>query len=490
MSLVPPPIRRLLPSVMIGLAVGGLVLAMLVGLDVVPAGFAVAAVAAVLLAAFLGFELQRADVAAIEARAIAVAEGAGEAAPVEAGTMLGRRAAIALARAERAWRRRQGAVRVQRAALEAILEALHDPLLLLGSDRQVRRANAAARDLLGDRLDGRDLAATLRNPQLLDAVDQVLAGGPPRTLEFTVPVPVETTFEARVIPFRPDATEPDGEADDASVIVTLHDISAIKRSDQMRADFVANASHELRTPLAALLGFIETLRGAARDDADARERFLAIMQDQAGRMSRLVNDLLSLSRIEQDERTPPASAANVGEIVRTVAATLELRAAARRVRIRIEAPERVPDVQGDADQLAQVFQNLVDNAVKYTREETEVTVRIALAETASRVVPLAPRAGRETQMVSVAVIDRGEGIPRTHLPRLTERFYRVDTARSRQMGGTGLGLAIVKHIVNRHRGRLSIDSEVGRGSVFTVMLPVARSEERRGAEAGETTAAL
>jgi two-component system, OmpR family, phosphate regulon sensor histidine kinase PhoR len=490
------PYRRVMPAVVVGLAVFGFGLAVMVAVEAVAPGWAIAGVISVFLAAILAFEQLRADLARIDAHATRVADvvDAAPAGTADIDTPLGRRAAQAVLRTHRAWRRRHATAVVQRAALEAILEALHDPLLLLGPDRRIVRANAAARDLLGDRLDGRDLAATLRNPQVLDAVDAVLSGGAPKTLEFTVPVPVETTFKARIKLFRPERPPVDaggdGEADDATnVIVTLHDISAIKRSDQMRADFVANASHELRTPLAALMGFIETLRGAARDDADARERFLAIMADQAGRMSRLVNDLLSLSRIELDERTTPASTVVVGDIVRRVAAALELRAAARRVRIRIETPEPVPEVQGDADQLTQVFQNLIDNAVKYTREDTEVTIRITVADGAQRIVPLTPRSRRDGQVVTVAVIDKGDGIARAHLPRLTERFYRVDTARSRQMGGTGLGLAIVKHIVNRHRGGLTIESEVGRGSVFTVMLPALRAEERATLETGETTAA-
>jgi two-component system phosphate regulon sensor histidine kinase PhoR len=244
-------------------------------------------------------------------------------------------------------------------------------------------------------------------------------------------------------------------------MLTFHDITAIKRSEQMRADFVANASHELRTPLSTLIGFIETLRGPARDDPAARDRFLAIMEEQAGRMSRLINDLLSLSRIELDEHTLPAGQVDLLAVVRAVVDTLEMQADAKNMKIVLQAPEALPPVTGDPDQLTQVFQNLVDNAIKYARAGTEVTV--------SATGPDGQRRGH----VSVAVRDCGDGIARNHLPRLTERFYRVDPARSRALGGTGLGLAIAKHIVSRHRGRLSIDSEVGKGSVFTVTLPAA-----------------
>jgi two-component system phosphate regulon sensor histidine kinase PhoR len=307
----------------------------------------------------------------------------------------------------------------------------------------------------------RDLAATLRNPHLLGAVDAVLGGAASRIVEFSLPVPVERVFEARVTPYQ----GPGQGGADTAAILTFHDMTAIKRSEQMRADFVANASHELRTPLATLLGFIETLRGPARDDPEARDRFLSIMHDQSGRMARLVNDLLSLSKIELDEHTPPTGRANPLRIARSAVAALELKAAARRIRLALTAPKSLPAVVGDDDQLAQVFQNLIDNAIKYTRDNTEV--RITLSLTGGR---------RSTPMVSIAVADCGEGIARTHLPRLTERFYRVDPARSRALGGTGLGLAIVKHIVNRHRGRMTIESEVGKGSTFTVHLPVAADE--------------
>jgi two-component system phosphate regulon sensor histidine kinase PhoR len=265
-------------------------------------------------------------------------------------------------------------------------------------------------------------------------------------------------------------------ASEGGLVLSLRDVTAVRRADQLRADFIANASHELRTPLASLQGFIETLRGPARDDPAAHERFLGIMHDQAARMSRLVNDLLSLSRIEQDEHLPPTAHVDATTLVRNVMAMLELKVAARKVRLRLEAPEGLPLIIGDADQLEQVFQNLIENAIKYTREQTEVTITMArAAKNAGNLMTTSRRGG----MLSIAVIDRGEGIDRTHLPRLTERFYRVDTARSRAQGGTGLGLAIVKHIVNRHRGRLLIESEVGQGSRFTVLLPVAQEAAKR-----------
>ena len=357
------------------------------------------------------------------------------------------------------------------AGKDAVLEALHDPLLLIDEQRRVAYANAAARALFGERLLQRDLAVSLRSPALLAAVDEVLAGRQSRSVEIALPMPVERILEARV---KPLADGPGSHM--GTLILSLHDVTAAKRAEQMRGDFVANASHELRTPLSSLLGFVETLRGPAKDDAEARERFLAIMNDQAARMSRLVNDLLSLSRIEMDEHTPPTGTADMGRIVRTVATMLELKAAQRKISLRIEGPAQLPPVQGDEDQLAQVVQNLVDNAIKYAREQTEVTV--TLEATVAETGDLRTRAPRT---VRVAVRDRGDGIAKSHLPRLTERFYRVDAARSRALGGTGLGLAIVKHIVNRHRGRLLIDSEVGQGSIFTLVLPVAEAAAGRPA---------
>ena len=378
---------------------------------------------------------------------------------------------------------------------EAILEALPDPLILVGGERRVRHANQAARSLFGARMLDVDLILSLRHPEVVGAVDAVLGGGASRAVEFPLPGPVECIYQARIKPFlhRPaEAGISGGPPDDHDtsstppmVLLSLHDITTIKRSEQSRADFVANASHELRTPLATLIGFIETLRGPARNDQPARERFLGIMHDQSTRMARLVDDLLSLSRIELDEHTRPTGRVDVVRSVGAAIAAFELKAAARRVRLRVVAADDLPMVAGDADQLSQVMHNLISNAIKYTREQTEVAVSISLTDATAvggtMPPPLAtagPLGGRRParpapQMISVAITDQGEGIARTHLPRLTERFYRVDPARSRALGGTGLGLAIVKHILNRHRGRLTIESDVGRGTTFTVWLPVA-----------------
>lgn len=358
-------------------------------------------------------------------------------------------------RLDRSWREHMAQTEARLAEAEAVIGAAPDPLILIDRQRHIVRANAAAAAFIGPVGQARDLAAGLRNPALLAAADAVLAGAPARSVEFALAGPVERVLLAHVAAISGPALA------GAAAILTLHDVTELKRTEQMRADFVANAGHELKTPLATLIGFIETLLGPAREDAAARDRFLGIMREQAERMARLVDDLLSLSRIELNEHVPPTGRVALAAVIDEVARGLELRATERGIRIVRVLPADLPEVQGDRDELTQIFQNLLDNAVKYARHSSEVTVTGAAGGDAAGA------------MVRVAVADQGEGIASEHLPRLTERFYRVDTARSRELGGTGLGLAIVKHILNRHRGRLDIASEVGRGSTFTVWLRVA-----------------
>jgi two-component system phosphate regulon sensor histidine kinase PhoR len=370
---------------------------------------------------------------------------------------------LVLARWARAARARLKEREGELEAARAVLAGLPEPLVLLDDGRRILDANAAATELFGSRLVGRDLAATLRHPAVLAAADAVLRGERSRIVAFEMTAPVERHLSAHLARLSPHA------AGGAAAVLVLHDLTDVKRSERMRADFVANASHELRTPLATLVGFIETLRGPARDDPEARDRFLAIMAEQAGRMARLVDDLLSLSRIEMNEHRPPVGRVELAPVLRAVADSLEQRAARRDMRIRLEAPDDAGAVVGDADELTQVFQNLVDNALKYGRAGTPVEIALR----PSRRFLAGARPGERAAALAVSVRDEGEGIPRAHLPRLTERFYRVDPARSRELGGTGLGLAIVKHIVSRHRGALEIDSVLGEGSTFTVHLPVA-----------------
>ncbi len=337
-------------------------------------------------------------------------------------------------------------------AEQALVRRLPDPLIVLGPGRAVHRTNAAAEAAFGPAL-----PAVLRHPGLRAAIDRALAEGQEQSAELNLPVPVSREVFATVIPLDPPLE------DGGRIVAVLSDRTRERAVERMRADFVANASHELRTPLASLIGFIDTLRGPAADDVPAQTRFLAIMAEQAQRMNRLIDDLLSLSRIELVEHQAPADPVDLSTLVCRLAAAFEPQIEARRMTIEINAESGLPRVPGDADQLEQVMQNLLDNAVKYGREAGVLRLSVQAAPPGK---PWPARPG-----VALSVSDDGQGIARAHIPRLTERFYRADKHRSRAVGGTGLGLAIVKHIVNRHRGQLAIDSTEGVGTTVTVWLP-------------------
>ena len=331
--------------------------------------------------------------------------------------------------------------------LNAVLQALPHAAVLLDESGRVTARNQQAADLTGAAA-GKPFAASFRVPDLLSAIAQVQEGADMAEAAFTLPVPVERSIEAHVAPVAADGRR--------FTLVFLHDITAMVRVEKMRADFVANASHELRTPLTSLSGFLETIMGPARDDPEATQRFLEIMQTQAQRMRRLIDDLLSLSRIELNEHVRPAAKADLAGIARDVVDAAQPALTRAGIKAVVSVAEGARDVTGARDELLQIAQNLIDNAVKYGGEGGDVSVAIFPAE----------------GMTALAVSDKGPGIAREHIPRLTERFYRVDDAASRERGGTGLGLAIVKHILNRHRGRLEIESEPGKGSKFTVFIPV------------------
>jgi two-component system, OmpR family, phosphate regulon sensor histidine kinase PhoR len=345
-----------------------------------------------------------------------------------------------------------------------ILERLPDPVIVLARDRTVRRANATARSAFGD-----DLPAVLRHPEVRGAIDRALATNQSQTAEIVLHAPVHRDLYATVVPMDPPL------ADGGQALVVLSDRTRERVVERMRADFVANVSHELRTPLASLIGFVETLRGPAADDPPAQQRFLEIMAEQGARMNRLIDDLLSLSRIELTEHQVPSEPLDLAELVRSMVAGFEPRLVERKVQLAMRIDEDLPLVAGDADQMAQVLQNLLDNGLKYGRDSGVLSLDVVLAEPGNR---WPSRRG-----IVVAVADQGVGIPKEHLPRLTERFYRVDKGRSRAVGGTGLGLAIVKHIVNRHRGQLLIESEVGKGTTVSVWLPLAQAS--RMTDAGQ-----
>ncbi|WJR68224.1 phosphate regulon sensor histidine kinase PhoR [Neorhizobium sp. CSC1952] len=337
----------------------------------------------------------------------------------------------------------------------ATLGALDTPAFVLGGDATVLFQNKAAEKAFGILPAGSHLSARLRSPGILDMVRETIATDEPNQIEHSERLPSERVYTLRIAPIDLSQPVPHGpeSAAEKLYLLSFRDISELRRIDRMRSDFVANASHELRTPLASLRGFIETLQGPARSDPAAQERFLAIMFDQATRMSRLVDDLMSLSRLELKSHIAPDQTIDLKPLIGHVRDALLPLADDLGVEIRTHLPEGKVEVLGDRDELVQVFENLIENACKYGQE--------------GKVVDVYLRNGA-SEPVEVAVVDHGPGIPAEHVPRLTERFYRVSVADSRSKKGTGLGLAIVKHILTRHRARLIVKSEVGKGSEFTV----------------------
>jgi len=329
-----------------------------------------------------------------------------------------------------------------------LLQAVDDPLLIV-RNRRVLYANPSARAVLGEHIEGVDVRLAIRHPA---AAERLIDRSPAEPAERVTRTELVGLGE-RERRWEMTTTL----LDEGSRLVRLIDRSAAHASEQMRTDFVANASHELRTPLATLIGFSETLQDEeAAADARTRSRFLKIMFDEARRMQRLIDDLISLSRIESERFSLPRESVELLPIVEELRASLGQLIETRESTIRIAEPDFEPVVLGDRAQLQQLLENLVANALKYGRAGSEVLVRF-------------DEDGPE--MLRISVIDRGEGIAPEHIPRLTERFYRVDPSRSRALGGTGLGLAIVKHIVGRHRGRLDIASKLGEGTRVSVHLP-------------------
>ena len=346
---------------------------------------------------------------------------------------------------------------VEAIAVSAVVAGMPDPAVLLDRAGRVIHLNAAASQL-APALRKNELAQfALRSPEIITALREAIATTEPRRATYLDHVPVDRWMELIITPVPvPSAFG----GTDKCMLMTFHDQTPLRRVEEMRADFVANASHELRTPLAALSGFIETLQGSARDDAKARERFLPIMQEQARRMARLIDDLLSLSRIELNAHRRPDTPVDLVPIVRQVADGLQTLARDRGVNVTVDAANAVR-VPGDRDELVRVFENLVENALKYGASGRRVDIGFSEGKS--------PEGEQEAR---ISVRDYGPGIAPEHVPRLTERFYRVDVRESRAQGGTGLGLALVKHILNRHHGRLLIESMPRAGATFTVYLPL------------------
>jgi two-component system phosphate regulon sensor histidine kinase PhoR len=342
--------------------------------------------------------------------------------------------------------------------MQVMAEALPDPAILLNPAGQVLFCNTPARGLFASLREGSHISSVIRTPEFLDAVTAAPLRGRAATVTYAERVPVGRRMAVTVAPLAR------GMEHDNNILVLLRDLTEVERINQMRADFVANASHELRTPLASLRGFIETLQSAAKDDPAARERFLAVMAEQASRMTRLIDALLSLSRVEMNAHVPPSGLVDLNEVLDLVRDTLEPLARESGASLKVTRFPRAAIVRADRDELVQVFQNLAQNAFRYGVKGGEVRLEPRQA----------PPVGRQPGRYAISVIDQGPGIAPEHLPRLTERFYRIDVTSSREKGGTGLGLAIVKHIVNRHRGELTISSKLGNGSSFTVLLDPAR----------------
>lgn len=347
--------------------------------------------------------------------------------------------------------------------LARTFDALHTPVVIIGERFVVLYANEEARHIFGDRIIGRSFALFLRNPKTTEDITKTMADGQARKSDVSMDVPLMRRYSVNIARLSHAPIEP------MQVVLEFQEVTLIQRSESMRSEFVANVSHELRSPLATLIGFIETLKDSD-DDADAHDRFLNIMDGEAQRMRRLIDDLLSLTNVELREHERPRSRIDIESVIHEVTNALASRARAKNVSIMLNIPAALPSAMGDRDQLIQVFNNLLTNALKYGGDGDKIDVSIK---------PLADGMPDGGPGLEVWVRDYGQGIDAEHLPRLTERFYRVDKGRSRAVGGTGLGLAIVKHIVNRHRGRLLIESERNKGSLFKVRLPAFREEGHR-----------
>ena len=341
--------------------------------------------------------------------------------------------------------------------LASVVDALPQPAVVISQDERIVMVNDAATRVLDRSMVGRHFITALRQPALLDAIEATLRDRKTRNASYlTRRDGQDASFTVRCASIKREVGR--------AVLLIFEDTSDAESAGQMRRDFVANVSHELRTPLTAMTGFIETiLRGPAREDAAARERFLGIMESEAARMNRLVGDLLSLSRVEASERMRPTDPVSLSGLLQSVRHGLQTLASEAEVEVTLALPENEVVVPGDEDQLRQVLTNLVENAIKYGKDGGRVDLRLSAPAMHPRL---------RSEAVTVTVRDYGPGFDPVHIPRLTERFYRVDSHRSREMGGTGLGLAIVKHIVNRHRGRVQIDSTPGQGAEFRVILPV------------------
>jgi two-component system phosphate regulon sensor histidine kinase PhoR len=350
---------------------------------------------------------------------------------------------------------------------EILVDSLPDMLIIINDAQEILRTNKASRLIFGQNLAGKHLKTVLPSDVLLNAVSAVIDDAKGRDLDFHQETPEPRELRAIIDRF------PVVSKGGISVIITMSDITELRRIQKMRADFVANASHEIRTPLTSISGLIETIQGAAKDDPEAQLKFIGMIGQQAERMKNLITDLLSLSKIEMNAHHIPTSEVDIGNIIVSEREHFEWAAKNKHMEIRLDFHSHLPLVRGEENELRQVMHNLIGNAIKYGYEETEVIVTARVTSD----LPRDPNFIKLKRCMVVTVTDFGDGIAKEHIPRLTERFYRVDSSRTRKIGGTGLGLAIVKHIINRHRGALLIESVVGKGSSFHVYLPLSEDTQ-------------
>ena len=346
----------------------------------------------------------------------------------------------------------------QSALFVNIMENLNDPLIFLNHTKTIFMANKSAKDIFDRDFIDHKVSEILYDIDVLTAIDRAIETGVSDTVEYSTVSPRSKNYLLRIHVH--DKTEYSS-TEDRTILLTIYDITSIREAERMRVDFVANVSHELRTPLASILGFVETLQGPAKEDKQALERFLKIMQDEANRMTRLIEDLLSLSHIERDAHIPPNENVSMIRVIENVVETLSYSLNKKNMTANFTTEYASGNIIGDRDQLTQVFQNLIDNAIKYGEENSEISIHMdSYVEKQD-----------DKGYLHITVTNQGVGIAEEHIERLTERFYRVDTARSRSLGGTGLGLAIVKHIIQRHEGKLSFSSELGKSVTATILLP-------------------
>ena len=344
-----------------------------------------------------------------------------------------------------------------KSSAEGLIDFLPLPSLLVDSKRELVGVNVEGRTLFKSLEIGQDLAFSIRNPDVLDALEKLKTGEDQVEGDLVLSAPHERNFHLTARTLLPEETGK------GMYLLVFTDITHQMDAEKIRAAFIANVSHELRSPLSTLIGAVETLKTSAKDDPKAFARFLGMMEEEAWRMKRLVDDLLSLSKLEAGEHVPPTGAVNLTKLLAKVMGTMEKRLKTRKMTLTCKCQKSLPEIPGDRDEIQEVFDNLIDNAIKYGAKGSEVTLKVKSLKKPS---------GLDGPAIRISVHNVGEPIPRAQIPRLTERFYRVDKSRSRELGGTGLGLAIVKHIIKHHRGKLEIESTSKTGTKFSVFLPV------------------